>query len=442
MYTNFHRPSRLLTPLGLALMMLLLIATGCSDKSNEDDSLQLLSTVPADAGMVSVINLDVLVSQSGGKVKDGKVQQADALEKMAGQYLKGHDLEVAKWLLSPESGVECSSAVLFFYKSRPYLYALIADEDALRAGIDKLWPGEWQTSGKTSHKEQVAIRDGRVLLLPDTDATPAETFANLSEPSSFRSNAYAETLAKSSDAFSSWATLDALWTGAGLSFSDLTLARMAMNMAFKNPKYLTGAANISDGGLTTSVSVLDADMKPAHCELAVSQLDTKLISAFGGNANCVMAVAVSQKLVKQLMQLGSSFGGQLPPAFSSAIESLDGTVAIASSAELDNMKGSDVESAGFKCTIQTNGKNNAALLQTLEAVMGKAKIEGNTFTFGNDAYGNGIAPVADVAKTFDGAWLGVATATPLADGKGKGCLYLTLKPADGSLRMDVKYVIK
>lgn len=441
MYTIFHRSSRRLSSLGLALTLMLLIVTGCS-KSNVDDSLQLLSTVPADAGMVSVINLDVLVRQSGGNVSDGSLQQADALNSMAAQYLKGHDLEVAKWLLSPGSGVECSSAVLFYYKNRPYLYALIADESALRAGIDRLWPGEWQTSGKTSHKEQVAIRDGRVLLLPDFDASLAETFANLSEPSSFRSNPYAETLAKSTDALSLWSTLDALWTDSGLSFSDLTLARMAMNMAFKNPKYLTASANISEGGLSTSVNVLDTDLRPARCELALSRLDTKLISAFGGNANCVIAIAVSQKLVKQLVQLGSSFGGQLPPAFSSAIESLDGTVAIASSAEIDRIKNESDRLPGFKCAIQTNGKNNAALLQTLEAIMGKAEINGNTFTFGNDAYGNGIAPVAEVAKTFDGAWLGLATMMPMADGKGKGCLYITLLPADNSLRMNLKFVIK
>ena len=117
-------------------------------------------------------------------------------------------------------------------------------------------------------------------------------------------------------------------------------------------------------------------------------------------------------------------------------------MAIASSAEIDRIKNESDRLPGFKCAIQTNGKNNAALLQTLEAIMGKAEINGNTFTFGNDAYGNGIAPVAEVAKTFDGAWLGLATMMPMADGKGKECLYITLLPADNSLRMNLKFVIK
>lgn len=441
MNTTFIRSFRALTPLSLAMVLIIsLLGSACS-KSNEDDSLELLSTVPADAAMVAVINLNTLVEQCGGSVKDGKVTDPGRLGELTEKMLKDDERKVAAWLLSPESGIECSSAAFFNYRGQNYLYSLIADEDQLRKGIDSLWPGEWQTSGKVSHKNRVAICDGRLLLLPSSDPSPAETFANLSETESYRSNPYAATLAKSADAFASWATIEGLMKVADLSFSEQAMAKMALGMSFKSPKYLTASANVSASGLSSSVSVLDADLKPSKCELELSRLDTSLIAGLGGNANTVVAAAISEKLVKQIIQFSQSFGGNMPQAYAAAIGSLDGTVALALSTGLDQVKTAG-DNIGFKGVIQTNGKNNATLLQALESFAGKATIDGNTFRFGNDGYGNGIAPLAEVAKELDGAWIGLVSTAPVADTKGKCCIYFTLVPDSNSLKLNMKVVLK
>lgn len=439
MNTTFAHSVRSLSPLSLALLLLLVIIGGACTKSNEDDSLELLSTVPADASAVAVLNLNTIVDRCGGSVKDGKITDPGKLDDLARKMLKADQQKVALRLLSPESGIECSSAVYFAYRGQDYLYALVADEEALRKSIDALWPGEWLTTGKVTHKNRAAICNGRFLLLPNADASVAETFANLSEPESFSSNEYAATLAKSTDAMCAWATIEGMMKASSLSFSEQTMAKMALGMSFNSPKYLTATANIDSDGTTVTASILDANMKPAKCELQLSKLDTKLIASLGGNANTVVAASVSEKLVKQFVQLAQSFGGNMPQAYNDALGSLDGTVVIALSEDMSKI---DSDNVGYKGAIQTNGKNNATLLQALEAFTGKATIDGNTFLFGNEGYGNGIAPLADVAKRFEGAWLGVATAVPVADTKETGCLYLTLIPDGNSLKLKAYMQVK
>lgn len=439
MNTTFARSVRSLSPLSLALLLLLVIIGGACTKSNEDDSLELLSTVPADASAVAVLNLNIIVDRCGGSVKGGKIIDPGKLDDLARKMLKPDQQKVALWLLSSESGIECSSAVYFAYRGQDYLYALVTDVEALRNSIDNLWPGEWLTTGKVTHKNRAAICNGRLLLLPNADASVAETFANLSEPESFSSNGYAATLAKSTDAMCAWATIEGMMKASSLSFSEQAMAKMALGMSFNTPKYLTATADIDSDGTTVTASILDANMKPAKCELQLSKLDTKLIASLGGNANTVVAASVSEKLVKQFVQLAQSFGGNMPQAYNDALASLDGTLVIALSEDLSKI---DSDNVGYKGAIQTNGKNNATLLQALEAFTGKATIDGNTFLFGNEGYGNGIAPLADVAKQFEGAWLGVATAVPVADTKETGSLYLTLIPDGNSLKLKAYMQVK
>ena len=97
---------------------------------------------------------------------------------------------------------------------------------------------------------------------------------------------------------------------------------------------------------------------------------------------------------------------------------------------------------GFKGAVQTSGKNNARLLQVLEPVVGKVQVDGNTFRFGNEGYGTGIAPLADVAKDFNGAWLGLAGKMNFQDRPPYYMFSMALVPADGSLRLDFKLNLK
>lgn len=238
-------------------------------------------------------------------------------------------------------------------------------------------------------------------------------------------------MAKSDDAMNFWGSLDAMMSNA-LSFSEQTQAKMAMSMMFSQPKYLVGSGNFSKDGTELDVSLLNAELKPAKCELEVSKIDTKVVAGLGGNADMVMAMSVSQKLVKQIVVFGASLGGALPPNFKDFISPIDGTLAFATPSP---SMGASSAMGNFRGVVSTNGKENAQLAQVLGA-FSKVDIDGTTLKLSQGRYGEGEFSVAEVAKEFKDAWLGVAYCSKQGSTPMKGLLLL--EPADGSLRLRMK----
>ncbi|MDE6010150.1 MAG: hypothetical protein K2F87_01705 [Muribaculaceae bacterium] len=429
----------------MAALILAVILGGCS-KSNEQVTLDLLATVPADAETVAVCNLNTLVRQTGGKVKDGHLEQADNLKKAFAQMAATLGDSTASTrrldvLFSPDSGVECESMVIFLSKGVAYASGMLYDTEKFMQAVRTACGGEWSEDGKMKVNDDYVILGDRFWTCPPSGREMVTKFTNLSEVESFRSNAYAPEISKATDALVTWSSIDGLMRATGMSFSQQTTARMALGMFFNSPKSLAGAMNVTDDNtLAASLRVLDADLKPAKCELAVSKIDTKVLEDFGGNANFVFAAAVSQKLIRQLMDLAGSFGGQMPQAYASALEPIDGTVAFAANMEASGLN--NFTGLGFKGAIQTSGKNNARLLQVLEPLVGKVTIEGDTFLFGNEGYGSGVAPMSDVAKDMTGAWLGVAGAWSFNDRPPHYYFAATLVPAENSLMLKLKMDLK
>lgn len=425
----------------LTLALLPLLLGGCSG-SDSADTLELLSTVPADAETVGVLRINTLINQTGGKVKDGRIENSENLLNGIKKFYTGFKIDDLnshfEQLLAPESGIEASSMVIFVYRGEPYITGMIADEDKLVACIDKLRPGEWTVDGKTKTKSEFSLRNGRLWIHKEGRDGQIETFSNLSEVESFRSNEYAATISKATDAFSFWGSIEGVLKTSGISFSKLATTRMALGMFFNSPTYIVGEGNIEKDNLRAAVRILDNKLNPSKCELAVSKIDTSLVASLGGNANFVFAGAVSQKLIKQLIDLASSFGGNMPEAYSSALEPLDGTIAFAATMA----PSAGFSGIGFKGAVQTSGKNNARLLQILEPFVGKVEVSGDTFLFGNDGYGTGAAKLSDVAKEFDGAWIGVSGIMNFNDHSPNYTFTTTVVPSDNSLRLDFKMNLK
>lgn len=422
---------------GLALTAVLMtVLAGCSGGVEEDVEM-MFGTVPADAPFVYTVNLEETIDQTGGKVSGNEVKDFGALEevlKSAGAYDKkvASGLEELKEVLK---GVKLTAAAGFYYQGEAYFTAILSDVDAFREGVDNMKDakGEWQEEEGLLVKEGFAIADDRLWFssrnTPDTEKI--RNFMSLSETESFKSNEYAAKMAKSDDAMNFWGSLDALMSN-GLSFSEQTQAKMALSMMFSQPKYLVGSGNFSKDGTELDVSLLNAELKPAKCELEVSEIDTKVVAGLGGNADMVMAMSVSQKLVKQIVDFGASLGGALPPNFKDFISPIDGTLAFATPSP---SMGASSAMGNFRGVVSTNGKENAQLAQALGA-FSKVDIDGTTLKLSQGRYGEGEFSVAEVAKEFKDAWLGVAYCSKQGSTPMKGLLLL--EPADGSLRLRMK----
>lgn len=414
----------------LAAIFMMTAFHSCSS-GPEADTLDLLSAVPSGSEAVIVINMEEAIDGSGAKISNGKISGDANLQRLLG-FLAPAPLskETSAKLLDGSLGIKYSSAVMFMYQGKHFLTCKIDDAKAFRTAIDKIYPGDWKDSADgTSYKNNVAIADDRAWF-GNIDPSEIDTFMKFSEIESFKSNDYAEKLAKSSDALSFWASLKGVMQSANMSFSERTVANMALSTFFKDPAFVTGDADIDDDRIDIEMNLLNSKLKKAKCELKITKIDPTRVASLGGNANFVGAVSVSTGLIEQMQKILSSIGGAMPATYSSLLSPLDGTQAIAT-----GESGSEIL-AGFKANITTNGKENAALAQSLQA-FGQVDIQGSDFTVSKGSYGNGELKVEEVAKDFDGAWLGIAAANnskPDAPRK----MILKVSPDDGSLTLKVK----
>lgn len=427
-------PKSTLSFAGILAAMLLLMAS-CS-KDHSATVLELLGGVPAEAEFVGVVNLSQCVEQTGGKVKDGKVVDAGNLLEVIEKH-SGKSTAEAKWIFSENSGIDFSSAIFFTSGGKMLATLRLSDVDAFRGGYDKYHPGEWSNGEEGLLVKSDAIIKGDILWIGE-NLNPAQIagFSELSEVESFRSDKYAETLSKSSDALCFISRIDGLLNMANVGFSQRASIKMGLGMFFNNPTFISGNCNLSGKELTSGCEILDNNLKPSKCELKVSEIDTEQVAALGGNANFIMALAVSQKLVKQLTDLASSVGGALPPAYSNVLSPLDGTIAVASdatSASKDNIP-------GYRASIATNGKDNAVLAQMLQN-FGTLKIDNQLFNISSGSYGNGELPLSEVAESFKGAFIGAAIAPERRDESIQSVTF-TIVPSSGSIKANLSVKFK
>lgn len=411
--------------------VLLIIAAGCS-RSNKADTLELLGHVPAEASAVAVVNLERIVDRAGGKVKDGRLTDAGRIPEMMRRLgMKQVDVDGFEGVFSPESGVECTSAVFFTTPMGGFFGLLLSDPAAVRAAIDRRVQGEWQQDGKIYRKGTVCISDN--LLMVGARMTPElmSQWTGLSKVESAAGQEYAEKLAEASACVTAWASVGGLLDMAGLSFTQRAGVKMALGMCFNNPTQLWAEVDAEKDVMNCRVQVLDNKLQPSKCELKVSDIDTSLVESLGGEANTVAAIGVSRKLVEQIRKAAESFGGRMPGAFAQVLDGLDGTVALGASDDISTLTRS--LEGGYRLMVQTSGDNNAPLLQTLQQ-FGKVDISGKDFVMQTEGYGHGALSVKDVAGEFKGAWFGVAMAMP---DEGPKSMTATLRPAAGSLELGI-----
>lgn len=419
-----HKISRKSLCITLLISLLLPLFIASCSSSNEDDTLELLGSVPAEAEFVAVVNLNEIVVQSGGEVKDGNIKDVGSLKKLLDEAKS----KKSDWVLEGNSGIDVTSAVIFSYKGNFYFTCLIKDAEQVRENINADYPGEWEKVGDFYTKNSFMVSDSRLWVADHADTGQILKFMDYSEAESFNSVDYSKTLAKSSDAISFYGSLDGILDSTNLAFSQKSLVRLASGMFFKDPKYVIGNGNYKNQEMILEATLCNSEFKPANCELDMSAIDINQVAALDGNANTVIAMAVSQKLVKQLLDVASSVGGAMPQEYTQLLEPLDGTIAFAAQANNKN------EGNGFRASVATSGKDNASLLQILQS-FGEVKIDGKIFNISYGSYGKGKLDVKQTAESFKGASLGFAMT--IDDEKNPFTFTMLLVPDGKTLKLKV-----
>lgn len=376
----------------------------CSGSDASADAEKLLQTVPSDAAVVAVLDLESILDHVGAKADGTKVKDGENLLKMLGSINKTGDL---KQLLDGESSVVFTSAVIFNYQGGMYLTGLLDDAETFRGYVQKKFPDEKWTNRNGLWSLRDVVQIGNQFWLaesvhPDLDKillfskqTKAQSILSLEE--------YADNLVKCDHDVAMLGSISGMIDASEMSFGDRTTFRLVSGMCFDNATWLAGHLDIDKEVLKGEVEVLDNKFKSSKCELKMGKIDVDQVIALGGDANTLMAVAVPQKLVKQIIDAAQSFGGNLPKMYEDFLLPLDGTIAIAAET---SVSGENSGAPSFMASIATKG-NQAPLMQQLQSQGMDVTSEGNLLIVKHGNYGKGAFAVKDAAPEMKDACMAI-----------------------------------
>lgn len=409
----------------LSLIMLLLVAGGCS-KSVSDDAASLLKTVPADASSVVMINVANALEKLGGSTDGTTIKLGKELQKKIDEsdVIKAEDKQLIKDICDGNTGVAITSMV-FFSGARSYFSGFLNDPEKFLAYLEK------ETGATIVEENDAKVIKNFVVIgnqfwickggRPDVDQL--KYYQELNEKQSYAS----------ADAASLLLDVDKVVTF--VSDVDKTLSlipqapylRMASALIFNDMAYFAGSGDFQKKSFVAEAMILNSEMKPAELLLPVDKIDTSLIKSFGQDADIFIAAGVPQKLTNKIIDIAGTVMGPNAKAFSGVLEAIDGTIAVRMDAAMTNKE----------ALIQTNGKNFNNLSSVLQGLLGMTVTrDGDTVTAvgGTKDFTGSISP-AFAADKLKGAWFG---------GVENGFIFrdvtavAKLTPDKKSLRLDVE----
>lgn len=383
----------------LTVLMLLVMAVGCSRSEGDDDASSLLRTVPADASSVVMVNVAHTVESLGGSTDGSAIKLPDNLLKAINESdaIKPEDKQHFKEICAGETGISMSY-VAFFSAARDYVTGLLNDPDKFISYVEKQLETSATVEGDAKTIGNIVVLGNQFWLCvkgrPDVDQL--KYYQQLNDKQSYAS-ADAATLLLEPDKVVTYVA-DINRSMAFLPNS--TYMKMASSLIFNDMAYVAGSADMKKNNFTAYANVLNSNMKPAELLLPVEKIDASVMKSFGKGGDIYFAAGVPKKLTKKISDIVGSMMGKSNPVLG-VLESIDGTVAVRA-----NSGATDVESI-----IQTTGENFAELSNLLQNLFGVTVTrDGNTLTavLGSKDFSGYITP-DQAADKLKGAWIGMVS---------------------------------
>lgn len=386
-----------------ALLIILGGATSCSRNDSADAS-DLLATVPSDASVVAVANLQSMLEKSGCKIDNAEITPSDDIKKAAAAIKDQKTRAFAEAFFNSKSGIDPTVAVFFSVGYYKYVTGVAADPSLFKETVSKISGGAFSSQENMEICGNVALKGNQfwVNIGSDAiDAREAKHFATLSGEQSFISNSGSERLTKFETDIEGWANIAGALNAGSLAFQQRAMIQVAMQTIFDDAADASFSITFNKGEAVSRIGLLNSKGKPAKYLLASGELDPKIMESIGGNADALFAMAVPQKLIEQLRKDTQSKSASILGAYLQALGAIDGTVAIA--ANLDNN--------ALKGVVSTNGQGTAALNEFLNGMGLNVKINGRLLDISKGEL-TGKTPVSELSKDLKGAMAGIALTNP------------------------------
>lgn len=365
----------------------LLFSSCKSDKSA--DAADLLATIPSDASLVAVANLNSLLTKAGPD-----------LTAMA-------DSTGVKELLEGDHGISLSVAALFRVGYYTYLTGIADDPAKLKAFVEKKLGAQFAATDGVDVAGYVAVANNRFwcnLEKQPVDPKEIKHFLTLDEKQSFTSNDYAASLTRVEKEIEGWASISGLLNTSGADFRQKASTQVALQTIFEDPQAVSFSVECGKGKTVAEANVLNSKGALAKYQFATDNVDINVIKSIGGNTDGLMALSIPAKLIEQLKKDAGSKQPSMLGVYLTALDGLDGTTAAAFNAD----------GSAFKGVVSTSGRNMGALTTFLDTFGLSTKIEGKRILVSKGEVTGDVA-VSTLADCFKDAVGGVATSNNIAN---------------------------
>lgn len=415
-----------------ALLIILGATTSCQRTESADAS-DLLATVPSDASIVAVANVQAMLEKADCKVSNDQITPSEEITSLVASFKKPTDKAIAEAFFNGKSGIDPSVALIFAEGYYKYVTGIAADPDKFKQTVSSITKQQFAVKDDIDICANVALKGNQFWVNLDAnsiDPREAKHFATLSKEQSFLSNAASERLSTFESDIVGWANIAGALNSSSVDFQQRAMLQVALQTIFDDAADATFNLTFNKGEMSGSMGILNSKGKPAKFLLASQTLDMKTMESIGGNADILFAMGIPHKLIEQLQKDTQSKSASLLGIYLQALGAINGTVAIAS----------DTDGNALKGTVTTNGQSTGQLTSFLDGLGLTVKLDGNMLQVSKGQL-TGTTPVTELAADLKGAVAGLAAVNPKpgATTRFEGQLKsfaLTLKPASSSIELN------
>lgn len=375
----------------LTICLLLLAATGCSNDDKKAG--ELLKSVPADAQLTVLFNLEKINEGAGNKVSNSGVEYSAAFTSLVQQ---SEDRDLINALLK-NGAMEQSVAVLFTYRGHNYISGYVAIPDKFRAAVEK-WQGsvfKKDDKLKLEACNKVVIKDNRFWIvdnLMDIDLIPG--FIDQEEKQSMAGIAYADELSDMDHDVTGLAATSAYMGGE---------AALLSQLVFQNLQYIGFEGDSDTGEFEVECRLLTSSFENATVAVPLGKINLDVVKKIPGKCAAVFAFALTDDMEKHMESLKGD--NMVYNIVLGMLKNISGTVAVGIPSVAPAAY-SDTSMPGCAIAIECRDKKSAAdlrsQLKTLFANTAEVSADGKIVTM-KTALMPGEFSVSDHLKDIKGA---------------------------------------
>lgn len=401
----------------------MMIAGGCS-KDRSADVRGMLQTIPADASMVAVADIETLAKETGCKIDGSKVIVSENVKNALTSSSQGNNTSLVALL---ESGaIEPSVAALFAEGYNTYLTGYVADTDKLKEWAEKEFGENFAADGDSETCGNILVNGDRFWVCTSSrntiNAQDVKHFKSLSEKQSILVNDVVASLETLDHTLAGWGDIKGCLNAMGMDFATRATAAMMIEAIFTDAVEFSWSADIEKEGIEADMNILNTKGGIAKFNFPTSKIDPSVIESLNCTASAIAAIGVSPDMIKKLKEETGTKSLSVLGMVAGMLQCVDGTCAVASSGE-DTMSG----------IISTTGHGTSDLSQLLQDYSGmQVSMEGKMMRFGKGEVSGDLTSQTAAAK-LKGAMAGVVISGDVNKESKFETITFTLHPEKGGL---------